>query len=97
MRTYCIAQETTECSGMTWMGRQSNEEGHTCMYGWASLVAQVIKNPAAMRKTWVRSLGLEDPLEEGMATHPSTLPWRIPWTEDSSRQQSMGSQRVRCN
>ena len=67
------------------------------MYGWASLVAQVIKNPPAMRKTWVRSLGLEDPLEEGMATHPSTVPWRIPWTEDSSRLQSMGSQRVRCN
>ena len=45
---------------------------------WASLVAQTIKNPPAMWKTWVQSLGGEDPLEEGMATHSSILAWRIP-------------------
>ena len=45
---------------------------------WASLVAQTVKNLPAMRETWVRSLGWEDPLEEGMATHSSILAWRIP-------------------
>ena len=47
---------------------------------WASLVAQLVKNPPAMRKTWVQSWGWEDPLEKGMATHSSILSWRIPWT-----------------
>ena len=47
-----------------------------------------------MRETWVRSLGREDPLEKEMATHSSTLAWKIPWTEKSGRLQSMGSQRV---
>ena len=47
---------------------------------WASLVAQLAKNPPAMQETWVRSLGWEDPLEKGKATHSSTLAWRIPWT-----------------
>ena len=42
----------------------------------------MVKNPPAMRETWVQSLGLEDPLEEGMATHSSILAWRIPWTEE---------------
>ena len=46
----------------------------------ASLVAQLVKNPPAMQETWVRSLGREDPLEKGMATHSSLLAWRIPWT-----------------
>ena len=46
----------------------------------ASLVAQVVKNPHAMWKTWVRYLGWEDPLEKGKATHSSILAWRIPWT-----------------
>ena len=45
---------------------------------WASLVAQLVKNPPTMRETWVRSLGWEDPLEEGMAIHSSILAWRIP-------------------
>ena len=53
------------------------------------------KNPPAMWKTWVQSLGWEDPLEEDMATHSSTLAWRIPWTEEPGELQSMGSQRVR--
>ena len=46
----------------------------------ASIVAQLVKNPPAMRETWVRSLGWKDPLERGMATHSSILAWRIPWT-----------------
>ena len=49
-------------------------------YSWASLVAQLVKNPPAMQKTWVQSLGWEDPLEKGKATHSSILAWRIPWT-----------------
>ena len=58
----------------------------------------VVKNPPAMQElqeTWVQSLGWKDPLEEGMATHSSLLAWRIPWTEEPGRLQSMGSQRVR--
>ena len=55
----------------------------------ASLVAQLVKNPPAMWETWVRSLGWEDPLKKGLATHSSILAWRIPWTV-----WSMGSQRV---
>ena len=47
---------------------------------WASLVAQLVKNPPAMRDTWVRSLGWENPLEKAKATHSSILAWRIPWT-----------------
>ena len=46
---------------------------------WASLVAHLVKNPPAMRETWVWSLGLEDPLEKGKATHSSILAWRMPW------------------
>ena len=53
-----------------------------------------VKNPLAMQETWVRSLDWEDPLEKGMATHSSILAWRIPWTEEAGRLQSMGSQRV---
>ena len=53
-----------------------------------------VKNPPAMQETWVRSLGWEDPLEEGMAAHSSILAWRIPWTEVPGGLQSMGSQRV---
>jgi len=56
----------------------------------ASLVAQMVKNLPAMWETWVRSLGREDPLERGMATHSSILAWRIPWTEEPGGLQSMG-------
>ena len=45
---------------------------------WASLVAQLVKNPSAMQETWVQSLGWNDPLEEGMASHSSIIAWRIP-------------------
>ena len=59
-----------------------------------SLVAQRVKRLPAMRETWVRSLGREDPLEKEMATHSSTLAWKILWKEKPGRLQSMGSQRV---
>ena len=55
----------------------------------ASLVAQTVKNPPTMRETWVQSLGQEDPLEEEMATHSSILAWRIPWTEEPGRLESV--------
>ena len=56
-------------------------------------MVQMVKNLPAMQGTQVRSLGQEDLLEEGMATHSSILAWRIPWTEESGRLQSMGSQK----
>ena len=111
------------------------ETGYPLWYSWTCLVAQMVKNPPAMQETWVRSLGWEDPLEEGlathsnvglpwcsdskesacivgdlgsipwpqdpleegMATHSSILAWRIPWTEEPGRLQSMRSQRVGHN
>ena len=59
-----------------------------------SLVAQTVKRLSTMRETWVRSLGREDPLEKEMAIHSSAIAWKIPWTEEPDRLQSMGSQRV---
>ena len=53
------------------------------------------KDPPAVWETWVRSLGQEDPLQKGVSTHSSILAWRIPWTEDPGRLQSMGLQSVR--
>ena len=61
----------------------------------ASLVAQMVKHLPAMWETQDQSLGWEDPLEKEMATHSSTLAWKIPWTEEPGRLQSMGLQRVR--
>ena len=54
----------------------------------------MVKRLPAMQETWVQSLGREDPLEKEMAPHSSTLAWKIPWTEEPGRLQSMGSQRV---
>ena len=65
-----------------------------CAQRGASLLAQLVKNLSAMWETWVQSLGWEDPLEKDMATHSSTLAWRIPWMEEPGRLQSTGSQRV---
>ena len=59
--------------------------GYPLHYSWASLVVQTVKNPFTMWETWVRFLSWEDPLEEGKATHPSILAWRIPWTEEPGR------------
>ena len=64
---------------------------------WAFQVAQTVKNPPAVQETWVQSLGWEDPLEKGTATHSSILAWRIAWTEEPGRLQSRGSQRVGHN
>ena len=62
-------------------GRSPGEGiGYPLQYFWASLVAQLVKNPPEMQETWVRSLGWEDPLEKGKAAHSSILAWRIPWT-----------------
>ena len=60
----------------------------------ASLVAQRLKRPPAMRETWVRSVGQEDSMEKEMATHSSILAWRTPWMEEPGRLQFTGSQRV---
>ena len=60
-------------------------------------MAQRVKNLPAMQETQVLSLAWEDPLEKGVATHSSILAWRVPWTEEPGRLQSMGSQRVGHN
>ena len=63
------------------LGRSTGEViGYPFQYSWASLVAQLVKNPPAMWETWVQSLVWEDPLENGKDTHSSMLAWRIPWT-----------------
>ena len=63
--------------------------GRLYIHTWASLVAQMVKNLSAMQENWVQLLGWEDPLEKGMATHFSILAWRIPWTEEAGKLQSM--------
>ena len=83
----CKAGDPGSISGS---GRFPGEAiGYPLQYSWASLVAQLLKNPPTMQETWVRSLGLEDPLAKGNATHSNILAWRIPGTI-----QSMGSQRA---
>ena len=63
------------------LGRSTGEGiGYPLQCSWASLVAQLVKSLPAMQETWVPSLGGEDPLEKGKATHSSILVWRIPWT-----------------
>ena len=63
------------------LGRSAGEgRGYSRQDSWASLVAQLVKKPPAMQETWVPSLGWEDPLEKGKATHSSILAWRTPWT-----------------
>ena len=76
-------------SSMSWYGLI-----HSSLHD-SSLVAQMVKHLPTMWKTQVRSLGWEDPLEKEMATHSSILSWRIPWTEEPGKLQSMESQRVR--
>ena len=78
---------------MPGLGRFTGEGiGYPLQYSWASLVTQLVKNLPEMMETWVRSLGWEDPLEKGKATHSGIQAWRIPWTVEST-----GSQRVRHN
>ena len=74
---YGVAQSRTRLTRLS-----SSSSSSSIVLVWAFLVAQMVKNPPAMQETWVRSLGWEDPLEEGMATHSSILAWRIPWTEE---------------
>ena len=77
----CNAGDTCLIPGL---GRSAGEGiGYPLQYSWASLVAQLIKNLLAVWETWVRSLGWEDPLEMGKATHSSILAWSIPWTLQS--------------
>ena len=71
---------------MGWGGEARGGSAFHLLTSWASLIVQLVKNPPAMRETWVRSLGWEDPLEKGQATHSSILAWKII--------QSMGLQRL---
>ena len=72
----CSAGDPSSIPGL---GRSAGEgTGYPLQDSWASVVAQMVKNPPTVRETWVWSLGWEDPLEEGMATHSSILAWRIP-------------------
>ena len=64
------------------------------LFSMTFLVAQMVKNLPAMQETMVRPLGQEDPLEKELATHSSILAWRIPWTEEPGRLQTMGPQRA---
>ena len=74
----CNAGNSSSIPGL---GRSAGEGiGYPLQYSWASLVAQLVKNPPAMRETWVQSLGWEDPLKKGKATHSSILAWRSSWT-----------------
>ena len=88
----CNAGDSSSIPGL---GRSAGEGiGYPFQYSWATLVTQLVKNPCAMQETWVRSLGWEDPLEKGTATHSSILAWRIPGTEEPGGLPSMGSPRV---
>ena len=78
-----VAKESTCNAGdpgsIPGSGRSARQGiGYPLQYSWAFLVAQLVKNPPAMRETWIRSLGWEDPLEKGMATRSIILAWRIP-------------------
>ena len=76
-------------------GRSAGEGiGYSLQYSWASLVAQLVKNPPAMWETWVPSLGWEDPLEKGKAIHSSILAWRIPWTPQFNQKESDTTKRL---
>ena len=87
---YCFPDSSTgevsacnagEPSSIAELGRSTGEGiGYPLQYSWASLVAQLVMNLPAVQETWVRSLGWEDPLEKGKATHSNIMAWRIPWT-----------------
>ena len=83
--------------GVSVRGRESQGFGGNilvCISLGTSLVAQTVKRLSTMRETWVQSLGWEDPLEKEMTIHSSTIAWKIPWTEEPGRLQSMGLQWV---
>ena len=83
-----VCELLSYCTISAWRSK-----GELCLL-WGSLLAQTVKSLPAVRETWARSLGGEDPLEKEMATHSNILAWRIPWTEEPGRLWSMGSQRV---
>ena len=94
---FCIesAYNAGDTCSIPGLGRSPGEGiGYPLQYSSASLVAQLVNKPHATWETWIRSLGWEDPLQEGMATHSSILAWRIPRTEEPGRLQSTGSQTV---
>ena len=75
------AHNAGDPSSIPGLGRSAGEGiGYPLQCSWASLVAQLVKNSPAVWETWAQSLGWEDPLEKGKATHSSILAWRIPWT-----------------
>ena len=92
----CSVGEESTCNAgdpgsIPGLGRSAGEGiGYAHQYSWASLASRLVKNPPAIQETCVRSLGWEDPLEKGKATHSSILAWTVPWTV-----WSMGSQRAR--
>ena len=101
---YELSQQSSECltgledplpsSSLSWLwvGSLNSLPCGPCLSApegrWASPVAQMVKNPPAMQETWVQSLGWDDPLEKGKATHSSILAWRIPWAVQSMGLQS---------
>ena len=90
----CLWLLGTPVQFLGWEVRLEKGYSYPLRSSWASLVAQMVKNPPAMWETWVWSLGWEDPLEEDMAIHSSVLAWRIPWTEKLGGLQSTVLQRV---
>jgi len=80
-----VGKESTRSAGdpgsIPGSGRSAGEGvGYPFQYSWASLVAQLVKNPPAVWEAWVQSRGWEDPLEKGKAAHSSILVWRVPWS-----------------
>ena len=94
-KSACNARDPGSIPGL----RRSPREGigYPLQFSWVSLVAQMVKNLPAVQEIWLRSLGWEDPLEEGMATHSSILAWRIPGTGEPGKLESMRLQRVGDN
>ena len=89
------ACNTGDSSSIPGLGTSAGKGiAYPLQYSCASLVVQLVKNPPAMWETWDQSLVWEDPLEKEMATHSSTLAWRIPWTKEPGGLQSTGSQKV---
>ena len=91
------AWKDTSVASMTWKLANNQYGMGTINQSWVSLVAQMVKNLTAVRKTRVWSQGMGDPLEKGMATHSSILAWRIPWTDEPGGLWCMGLQRVGHN
>ena len=94
--TLCVVRSTEQWGSLTKMPLYTNSiwEINLLWSSRASLVAQLVKNLHAVQETQVWSLGGEDPLEKGMATHSNILAWRTPWTEESGGLQTTGSKRV---